>query len=268
MNNPLGYTDPTGYSGIPRVNVIGWKNALGTLFGTTAEIAVGGKTETGPFGMATNYAPPQDGVGGMVGGVAETVALRQLNLMESSPSSGGQLGAEFGASFVPVLNSAECAFTGETVTGNEISTNGRLLYAASATVETVAAAKMLLPSVAAVSVPTIQQNAAQGKAFEGVVGGRLAQTNTKVASQVTIKTGSGVSTRIDFVSQAPDGSIRLTEAKSSATAPLTKNQRAAFPEIEQNGGTVTGDGKPGYERGTSIPPTKVEVVRPEDISGP
>jgi filamentous hemagglutinin len=56
----------------------------------------------------------------------------------------------------------------------------------------------------------------------------------------------------------------VTEAKASQTAPLTKNQKAAHPSIEKSGGTVVGKGKPGYEGGTKIPRTKVNVVRKTD----
>lgn len=58
------------------------------------------------------------------------------------------------------------------------------------------------------------------------------------------------------------GIAALTEAKSSSTAPLTKNQALAHPEIEKTGATVVGQGKPPYTGGTQIPPTKAKVVRP------
>jgi hypothetical protein len=58
------------------------------------------------------------------------------------------------------------------------------------------------------------------------------------------------------------GQIGLTEAKSSQTARLTPNQAKAFPKIEQTGATVKGVGKPGFPGGTQIPPTKVDIVRP------
>jgi len=88
-------------------------------------------------------------------------------------------------------------------------------------------------------------------------------TDINVAEQVTLKTESGVKTRMDVVSTKASGEIRLQEAKSSATAPLTKNQQLAHPEIGQTGATVVGQGKPGYPGGTKIPPTKVDVVRPQ-----
>lgn len=44
--------------------------------------------------------------------------------------------------------------------------------------------------------------------------------------------------------------------------PLTPNQKVGFPELEQGGATIIGKGRPGFEKGTRIPPTKVNIVRP------
>jgi len=113
---------------------------------------------------------------------------------------------------------------------------------------------------------TVKKNAEKGKDFEKVVTGDLAKKGNKdIAEQVTIKADNGTKTRVDNISKDKDGKIELTEAKSSETAPLTKNQKSAHPSIEQNGGTVVGDnGKNmGYPAGTKIPPTKVDVVRPK-----
>lgn len=74
-----------------------------------------------------------------------------------------------------------------------------------------------------------------------------------------------VKTRMDFAGKNPSGQTVLTEAKSSETAPLTSNQAKAFPEIQQTGGTVVGQGKLGFPGGTQIPPTEVEIVRPNII---
>ncbi|GGH14670.1 hypothetical protein FAZ19_07265 [Sphingobacterium alkalisoli] len=110
----------------------------------------------------------------------------------------------------------------------------------------------------------VVENAKQGKQFEGVVTDNLKKTGHKnVAEQVTIKAENGVKTRVDVASKDPSGKVKLTEAKSSQTAPLTKNQKSAFPSIEEKGGTVVGKGKPGFEGGTKIPPTKVDIVRPK-----
>jgi RHS repeat-associated protein len=113
----------------------------------------------------------------------------------------------------------------------------------------------------------VVENAKQGKQFEGVVTENLKQTGHKnVAEQVTVKpNGGGKNVRLDNVSKK-DGQIKLTDAKSSATAPHTNNQKTGYPEIEKNGGTVVGKGKPGYPRGTKIPPTKIDIIRPKDIN--
>jgi hypothetical protein len=59
------------------------------------------------------------------------------------------------------------------------------------------------------------------------------------------------------------GKVGCVECKSSATAPFTANQISAFPEIERQGGTIIGRGKPGFEGGRRIDPTQIEVVRPD-----
>ncbi len=107
------------------------------------------------------------------------------------------------------------------------------------------------------------ENAAKGKAFEDQVAKTLGQDK---ASQVTIEVADGTRTRVDFV-QSSEGKITLLEAKSSQKAPLTSNQKKAYPQIEKAGGTVKGKkgtvvGLPHEQR---IPPTKVEIIRPEDL---
>jgi RHS repeat-associated protein len=111
----------------------------------------------------------------------------------------------------------------------------------------------------------IVKNAAQGAAFEKQTVAAAEKTQTNVVEQVTVKTQSGTKTKIDVVGKDKQtNQIVLTEAKSSQTAPLTKNQKKAFPEIQQTGGTVVGKGKPGVPGGTQIPPTQVKVVRPPE----
>lgn len=107
------------------------------------------------------------------------------------------------------------------------------------------------------------ENAAKGKAFENKVGESLG--NNK-ASQVTIEAADGTRTKVDFA-QKTDGKVTLTEAKSSQTAPLTKNQQSAHPQIENSGGTVRGNkgAEIGLPAGEKIPPTKIEIIRPEEL---
>ena len=73
-------------------------------------------------------------------------------------------------------------------------------------------------------------------------------------------------TRLDLVGTDENGAIHPFEFKSSSSAPLTKNQKAAFVDIEEYGAVIVGKGKQGFEGGTIIPPkTKVQIVRPNDL---
>lgn len=60
---------------------------------------------------------------------------------------------------------------------------------------------------------------------------------------------------------------RCGVAKGSQTAPLTKGQKAAHPQIETTSGTVRGNkgAEIGLPAGAKIPPTKVNVIRPKDL---
>jgi RHS repeat-associated protein len=114
------------------------------------------------------------------------------------------------------------------------------------------------------STSLIRKNAEKGAKFEKKVLNDITETQTNLVEQITVKTQSGIKTRIDIVGRDKStGQIKLTEAKSSQTAPLTKNQKIAFPELEKTGGTVVGEGKESFPGGSAIPPTKVDVVRPE-----
>jgi RHS repeat-associated protein len=108
----------------------------------------------------------------------------------------------------------------------------------------------------------LAKNKQAGAAFEQVVVAQKQVEQTGVVQQLTIKTDSGVRTRLDAAGRDAAGNARLTEAKASETARLTPNQRKAFPEIGQTGGTVAGQGKPGFPGGSRIPATEVDVCRP------
>jgi RHS repeat-associated protein len=106
-------------------------------------------------------------------------------------------------------------------------------------------------------------NNAKGKAFEQELKAAMCKTHTEVAEQVTVKTKTGTKTILDLIGKEKNtGTVVIQEAKSSATAPLTKAQKAAFPEIESSGAVVVGKGKPGFPGGTIIPPTPVVITRP------
>lgn len=108
-------------------------------------------------------------------------------------------------------------------------------------------------------------NRAAGAQFEQQSIQALEQQGVQdVSSQVTIRTQTGVKTRLDIMGRDPSsGELVCVECKSSDTAPLTPNQSAAFPEIGQSGGTVVGQGKPAFPGGTVIPPTRVQIIRPQ-----
>jgi hypothetical protein len=58
----------------------------------------------------------------------------------------------------------------------------------------------------------------------------------------------------------------LIDAKSSATAGLTRNQRAGYPLVERFGGVVRGQaGGSVLPAGTIVPPTTVQIVRPAGL---
>ncbi|MFC7774002.1 DUF6443 domain-containing protein [Flavobacterium sp. GCM10027622] len=111
---------------------------------------------------------------------------------------------------------------------------------------------------------TLKANRAQGAGFEKQVQSQLEGAGNQVAPQVTIEAANGTRVRPDFLTVDAEGTIGVTEAKSSATAPLTPNQKTGFPSIEQFGGTVIGNNgnSIGLPAGTQIPPTPVKIVRP------
>ncbi|CAM4099370.1 type VII secretion protein [Bacillus wiedmannii] len=106
-------------------------------------------------------------------------------------------------------------------------------------------------------------NQATGRAFEKEVYKDFSKEVDTVVEQITLKTNkTGTKTRLDFLGANKDlEDIRIVEAKGSPTAPLTKKQKIAIPEIEEHGATVVGKGKPPFVGGTEIPPTKVEIRR-------
>jgi RHS repeat-associated protein len=111
----------------------------------------------------------------------------------------------------------------------------------------------------------LSNNVKQGAKFEKTVEKGLSKTDIDIAKQITVKTESGTKTRLDFVSKnKKTGQTNLTEAKSSQNAPLTANQKQAFPEIAKEGATVVGKGKGQFPGGTKIPPKKVEIIRPKN----
>ncbi len=121
-------------------------------------------------------------------------------------------------------------------------------------------APSVAPSTSRASV--LQANKAAGAAFETSELKAITKSFPVTQTQLTIKTPSGITTRMDIIARDSLGNICLFECKSSITAPLTKNQSLAFPEIQKSGGMIMGNGKPGFPGNTLIPPTRVNILRP------
>src|SRR5690606_20867336 len=98
----------------------------------------------------------------------------------------------------------------------------------------------------------LAKNRSQGKVFEQQECSNFSSNNTSAAEQITIKTSSGTKTRVDAIGLDANGNVVINEFKSSATAPLTPNQRIAFPELYSGGGTVVGKGKGIFTGGYQI----------------
>ncbi|OCG77313.1 hypothetical protein A9G42_05775 [Gilliamella sp. Nev6-6] len=142
--------------------------------------------------------------------------------------------------------------------GNPIYTNNGAYY----TLENGVKTKVKSPNTNTSS--QAQQNYQQGKQYEQTKYDEFSSTQEKSAREVLLETENGNKIRLDMIGKDKNGNITCIECKSSGKAPLTLNQKVGFPDLEKNGGTIIGDGKPGFERGTKIPPTKVEVVRPDN----
>ena len=110
----------------------------------------------------------------------------------------------------------------------------------------------------------LAQNRANGRAFEQQEFAKFSSRNNNAVEQITVKTSSGVKTRVDAIGLDANGNVVINEYKSSLTAPLTSNQKIAFPELFESGATVVGKGKGIFSGGYQIPPgTKVTIIRPE-----
>lgn len=109
----------------------------------------------------------------------------------------------------------------------------------------------------------LEKNKAAGAEFEDKTYDGFSEEMEESGQQVTVKTESGTRTRLDMIGRDKNGDINCVECKASDTAPLTRNQKKAFPEMERSGGTIVGKGKPGFPGGTVIPPTRVDIVRPK-----
>ena len=110
----------------------------------------------------------------------------------------------------------------------------------------------------------LAKNRETGRAFEKQEFAKFSSEYNNSVQQITIKTPCGVKTRVDAIGLDTSGNVVINEFKSSATATLTSNQKIAFPQIMEEGGTVVGKGKGIFTGGYQIPAgTEVKIIRPK-----
>lgn len=144
------------------------------------------------------------------------------------------------------------------------------------TEEGLASATETADELAAARAEQLAENRAAGEAFEQRLTNYAESELENVENQVSIRplledgTPADFRVRVDTVGTEPGtGDIQLLEGKASETAPLTPNQQAGYPLIQQNGGIVVGNGGgAAYPAGTVIPPTPVQVFRPSSLPPP
>ena len=261
FDNAVRYNDPDGTCPTCVAAVAG--AAIGAVLGGGVEAGMQMYNNGGHVSdwHAVGGAALQGGVtGGLAGLTAGTSLLRSGAVGAVSNVAGGIARNAYDGKPVTVGSVAKDAAVGAAI--------GVAGYAAGKAVGAVA--NRLKGGAAAEAAVT--RNAKQGAAFEKVVTKQLkASGHADVAEQVTIKP-SGLqangkpypNVRLDNVSRNQSGAVVLTDAKSSATAGLTPNQKIGYPALEQNGGTVTGQkgAALGYPAGFRIEPTTVNIVRP------
>ena len=109
----------------------------------------------------------------------------------------------------------------------------------------------------------LAKNRAQGRSFEQKKFSEFSKDYIHAQEQITVKTSNSTKIRLDAIGLDTKGNIVINEFKSSMTAPLTNNQRAAFPEMFDKGGTVVGKGKGIFTGGYKIPEgTDIKIIRP------
>ncbi|MBQ6945895.1 MAG: hypothetical protein IJN43_16475 [Ruminococcus sp.] len=113
----------------------------------------------------------------------------------------------------------------------------------------------------------LDENRKKGANFEKQKIDELSEKLDQIFGQVTIKVkidnDKYIKTRVDAIDLDKKGNVVIYEFKSSPTAPLTQNQKKAFPILQKDGGVIVGKGKGEiFKGGVVISPTEVEVIRP------
>ena len=150
------------------------------------------------------------------------------------------------------------------IVGDAIGKGGKIARAAIKHGDEVLEAGTKLLRQSNTKADILAQNRIRGRAYEQQEFAKFSQQNTHSVEQITVTTYTGTRTRIDAMGIDLNGDIVMREFKSSASAPLTRNQRKAFQEIKENGGVVMGKGKDIFTGGYRIPAgTEVVVIKPQ-----
>ena len=134
--------------------------------------------------------------------------------------------------------------------------NGRYYFVSNDTGKQI---KIDKPYELKISNSTVGDNKIIGDSYRDEIFNKYKNKGLEPEKEVLVETSSGIRTRIDVL-HTRNGNIRCTECKASLNAPLTKNQKLAFPEIEKSGAVVISD-TPTYSKGTIIKPHKVIIER-------
>lgn len=240
--NPLSFVDPTGLA--EKFFMWRWGESVSNFGTGLIDPAQNQKAMqySGPFAP---FVP--------VAGLAATMVGETMQFGSGTQDATGPQLDEAGSYSEWVARGGFGGIATDVIRGSVVG--GGVLAVAERTAATGAA--RTLPAAG-----RIQANQARGAAFEAQVAAEMEAEGWTVAREVTLETPGGARTRMDIIGTQA-GRVRCVECKSSATAPLTPGQIAAHPQIEAQGATVMGQGKPSVPGGTQIPPTRVEIRRPE-----
>lgn len=125
-------------------------------------------------------------------------------------------------------------------------------------------------TLAANRARTLAKNRANSKLQEMANDTRLENSRffEKSAAQVTMDVdvpGMGsVRIRMDHVGETRSGRMVMFESKASKTAPLTNNQKLAFPQIAISGAWIAGKKSEQLGNVKRVPPGRVRVLRPRE----
>ncbi len=117
-NNPINYTDTNGKQEVPSEYYPDPMYQMARGFGAVFEFFVGGRADPG---RDEKPELPKGGIGGVMGGVADTVTLRATDILEDNPTNMSKAGMEAGAAHVPFLDPSLRLVSGVTVTGKPTS---------------------------------------------------------------------------------------------------------------------------------------------------